>query len=917
MQKCVVVFLARIDLQGGCKVKKNFKINHYVSIIAVLALIPILILGLILTIDFVDKWSDSQNRHFALTSDISKDLQSFLELHVLALDTFAKQTGELKVEPFELQDVMVQIVNNYQGFSEIYVDSDYYQLSSKYGEVSTDYCDMKKKMLFNHITYPYFITRTQPYISPVETYKDGYMELFIAIPLRNDEVGFFGFVMGSLDMEYLHDILENSKIYPSSYTAVVDSYDQIIYHPGDHALQVSQETLPVLKAIKERGSGTVEYYSPITKRDEIASFITIYDLGWGMWVAAPRNEVMAPLYRAAGLSFSVILLSALVIIVIRFLLIHNITQPLRILDNASQELSRGNLEYRVKYDSDDIPLELLTLGEKFNDMAVNLEQNNILLKKHSDDLENRVKQRTKELVIKNKELSALYAVASAVSSTKALTDVLKDVLEEIMNLFNVEVASIYLSGYDKNNFIHTIWRINEHDVEKMSYTVDIENISRNIIKKSLPIVIEDLSMYKDNVIQGSWASELESLISVPIKNKNDIAGTITLASKEKSRFANKEQNLLQAISNQLGVVISNVSLFNVITQDHNRHLAVMNSMHDGLILFDYKSKVTYANPVFLKLFHLQDIDWNNMTFWDLENIFTANSEYDIPFNQLWKDFLNQREEEFREVVFKKNDKTRYYLMHGFPVRSKGNFIGYGFVVRDITRDKEIDMLKNSILSTVSHELRTPLTTIRGSAESLLREDVTWEMEEEKEFITAIVDESKRLRELIDNIMDMSKIESGALKLDIHSTDLRTVIRRVIDRIKQRYPKADIKKEILTELPFVEIDEKRIEQVLYNLIENGIKYSSPNESIIIMVEVTDNNKNCVQVSVKDFGIGIDPQHHKAVFERFYRVDSSHTKVVTGSGVGLSIAKGIIGAHGGDIRVESELGKGSKFIFTLPC
>jgi signal transduction histidine kinase len=253
---------------------------------------------------------------------------------------------------------------------------------------------------------------------------------------------------------------------------------------------------------------------------------------------------------------------------------------------------------------------------------------------------------------------------------------------------------------------------------------------------------------------------------------------------------------------------------------------------------------------------------------------------------------------------------------GFPVVSNESFIGYGYIIRDITREKEVDSLKDSILSTVSHELRTPLTTIRGCAESLLRKGIKWNKIEKEEFLTAIVDESKLLRELIENIMDMSKIEAGALNLDIHDVDIKKLIERIVSGFRKKLHSENIIVEFVNEIPFVQLDERRIEQVLSNLLENGIKYSQSEAQIMVRIEYV-KDEELVKVSVIDHGIGIDEQHHDVIFERFYRINTPLTNKVRGSGVGLSIAKGIIEAHGGNIWVESQAGSGTEFTFTIPC
>lgn len=741
---------------------KRLQIYDYVIIIALLVLFPILLLGLTLALDFVQKGETLKKQHLTLANQVAKDVQSFMELQVLAIDTLAKQMQEMNIPTAELKGVMIEVVNHYQGFSEIYLDFGNMQVSSRVPLILPEYKEARKRQLFQYITEDYFVLRSKPYISSLSVGPDGNKELFIAVPLKREGAGSDGYIMGIINMGYLYKLLERDKIYPSGYTVLVDRYNQIIEHPMEKPQVVSEETMPVLKAVKEQGSGSLEFYNPVFKRSEVASFLNIYSYGWSLWVAAPRQEMMMPLYRAAGLSILLVLLGITVLLVISNLLMSNIARPLTKLEQASNELSTGNLSHRIQFEGYSLPGEIHNLGAKFNEMATNLEFSNKLLKKHSEDLEYRVKERTRELTAKNKELAGLYSTAS---------------------------------------------------------------------------------------------------------------------------------------------------------KEHHTLLAVMNSMHEGLILFDAKAGILYTNPTFLKMLNLDNKDWQGLSFDELQQE-TKERNYHIPCEDLWDDFQNQRVFEHRDASLTFNERTKHYTFLGFPVYSNGNkFIGYGFILRDITKEKEIELLKNSILSTVSHELRTPLTTIMGSAETLLRKNVRLNANQKEEFLLAIVEETRRLRELIDNIMDMSKIEAGALKLDRHLVDIGKLIERVVARYEQKFVYHRFFVDMSADVPLVRIDEKRIEQVLSNLLENAVKYSKATEEINVSWEYDPGLKE-VQVCVVDQGIGIEPKYHKDIFERFYRIDSPDTRKVSGSGVGLAITKGIVEAHGGKIWVESDAGRGSKFCFTIP-
>ncbi len=226
---------------------------------------------------------------------------------------------------------------------------------------------------------------------------------------------------------------------------------------------------------------------------------------------------------------------------------------------------------------------------------------------------------------------------------------------------------------------------------------------------------------------------------------------------------------------------------------------------------------------------------------------------------------------------------------------------------------EADRLRSQFISSVSHELRTPLTLIKGYSTSLLRQDISWDGETQQEFLQIIDEKTDELRDLIDKLLQSAKLEAGALKLEKEPVIIPRLAQRVVEDTALRAKKHKVTLEFAPSFPVVEADVRCMEQVLRNLVENAIKYSPEGGEIVIAGEVKDGK---IVVSVSDEGVGIPPEHRDKVFERFYRVYSLLTHSTPGSGLGLSITKGHVEAHGGDVWLESTVGKGSKFYFSLP-
>ncbi len=274
--------------------------------------------------------------------------------------------------------------------------------------------------------------------------------------------------------------------------------------------------------------------------------------------------------------------------------------------------------------------------------------------------------------------------------------------------------------------------------------------------------------------------------------------------------------------------------------------------------------------------------------------------------------------------------------------TSGKVFGHVTIARDITRRKqaaevlkqkmeelqvayqklkELDQLKDSFLSTVSHELRTPLTSIKSFSEILLSYDE--DRETQKEFLTIISEESDRLTRLINDFLDLSKIESGRMQWETVEISVAEVIKTAINATQALAAKTNLKVKVTVSpnLPTVTSDKDRLVQVVTNLLSNAIKFTPDGGNIEVKaqtleVDKTGKKADMVMVSVTDSGIGIAPKDHKSVFEKFKQVGDTLTDKPKGTGLGLPICKEIIEHYGGKIWVESELGKGSTFFFSLP-
>ena len=241
-------------------------------------------------------------------------------------------------------------------------------------------------------------------------------------------------------------------------------------------------------------------------------------------------------------------------------------------------------------------------------------------------------------------------------------------------------------------------------------------------------------------------------------------------------------------------------------------------------------------------------------------------------------------------------------------------VGVVTVIRDVTKEKEVDRIKTELISMVAHELKSPLTSIYGFSELLLESNL--KDPQAKEYTQVILNESTRLTDLVNKFLDLSRLEAGRTEIRMNPFDLRQVVEKILETYRGQAEKKKIRviAEIPENLPLALGDQDMIEQVLLNLFSNAVKYSPDHSKIGIEAKEEEDK---IVVSMIDNGYGIPREALPRIFDKFYRVvDSEGTDEVEGSGLGLALAKEIVEQHGGTIMVNSRLGVGSVFSFTIP-
>jgi signal transduction histidine kinase/DNA-binding response OmpR family regulator len=271
--------------------------------------------------------------------------------------------------------------------------------------------------------------------------------------------------------------------------------------------------------------------------------------------------------------------------------------------------------------------------------------------------------------------------------------------------------------------------------------------------------------------------------------------------------------------------------------------------------------------------------------------------------------------EYREITLTKPQRFVIKTRTNPVVDANGTYIGMVLTLHDITAEREIASMKNEFVSTVSHELRTPLTSIKGYVDLILDGDAGEVDEIQREFLGIVKENADRLVALINDMLDISRIESGRVVLKIEPFDVADVLAGTVDSFRAVLEQTGrvVKVRVSEGLPRAAADRDRIGQVLMNFVSNALKYS-PNGGVVVIS--ARHVGDFINVSVQDHGMGISREDVKQLFTKFYRIDNALTREIGGTGLGLSICKSIIELHGGKVWVRSKPGEGSTFTFSLP-
>jgi PAS domain S-box-containing protein len=553
------------------------------------------------------------------------------------------------------------------------------------------------------------------------------------------------------------------------------------------------------------------------------------------------------------------------------------------------------------------------------------------------ELEQRVAERTEQLGREHQRTQTLLQIMQELSASLDLDHVLNRTLDVLNDTTGAEQSTILLVRPNDKTFYYraSVGYTNPPPTGGRPSAIPLdEGLAGWVINRREGALIDDLLTDPRWIQPPEGITEHRSAIAAPLMVGAEALGSMLLFHRKPSRFSTEHRELVQAAANQIAIAINNTELFNLIREqaeslggmlrtqqvEASRSTAMLEAVADGVLVTDMQNVITLFNESAQQILDLDRDEVVGKSLDDFTGIFGGAARSWMATIHQWTADRTTFEtgETYAERITL--DNNRVVSIHLAPVVLRNEFLGTVSIFRDITHQVEVDRLKSEFVATVSHELRTPMTSIKGYVEVLLMGAAGPLNEQQASFLGVVKTNTERLNILVNDLLDVSRIEAGKVTLSIQPLDLVEIANEVVEeQLRQSdedHKPMDISLEADSDLPKVPGDPERVHQIIANLISNAYNYTHPNGQINVRIHLK--NEDEIQVDVKDNGIGITPEEKKRIFERFYRGEDPLVLATAGNGLGLSITQQLIEMHQGEIWMKSNgiPGEGSIFSFSLP-
>lgn len=541
-----------------------------------------------------------------------------------------------------------------------------------------------------------------------------------------------------------------------------------------------------------------------------------------------------------------------------------------------------------------------------------------------------------------RETLLLNRVITTATSSLESNKILAMICEELARAFDLPQAGVALLSADGTHETVVAEYRTPDRPSAIGIVIPLEgnHATQTVIETRTPLVLPNAqtdprqpALHETEKQRGTV-----SLLIVPLIARDRVIGTLGLEATTPREFTTEEIALAQMVANTASQVLESARLTEELHQElaerrnaqarlqasfadieraQTKARSILDATADSMLLVTTSQRITATNWSFCRNFfgkHPREVV--GQTLLDYQHEFERLFESPAEFRRLVQESATDTEQSFTGIIVQKFPRRRELQIVSTPVRTATNeHLGRLYVFHDVTQEREVDRLKNEFVSMVSHELRSPLTSIKGYVDLLQTGAFGSITPEQDEFLSIIKTNTDRLVNLINDLLDISRIEAGRIELHHEAVDLALVLHQVVNTFR---PQTDAKNQRVTlaiapDIPPVWADRDRLIQIVTNLLSNAHKYTPAGGNISISAHL---GTDSVQVSVKDDGIGISPADQAQLFTKFFRSKNLKANQIPGTGLGLAITHSLVEMHGGKLWVTSEVGQGATFHFTLP-
>ncbi len=526
-------------------------------------------------------------------------------------------------------------------------------------------------------------------------------------------------------------------------------------------------------------------------------------------------------------------------------------------------------------------------------------------------------------------IRALHKVSSLFAVGSDINEILEKVLDSIGVRIEAKMIAVWLLDEEGQFYIAASYNIPNEYIHfsrtEKGVIMKNEGLIGVTTKKKRPILMKDIFSHPDTPPEyvkkiRRLKMDFFSLLCSPLIAKGEAIGTLNFYfDRPKETLSEIELKIVKIISDEIAGFVQNSQMYQQVERktidlelEKNKVEAIVKSLLDGLVMLDPSHRIVLVNPEAEKILGIKQKEVIHKRLDQIREYSHIDKLYKI---------LEKEEEPIGreyELVFKRPFK-QFFQVSITTVTAGRRRVGLMITLHDITREKEIERLKTEFVSIAAHQLRTPLSAIKWTLQMLRDSSASKLSFDEKELLDKGYQSNERMINLINDLLDVARIEEGRLVYRSDYYSLEDIAREAFASMEELAKKKKIKlifKESKKVLPEIRLDREKILLVMQNLLDNAIRFNNPGGKAEISVDRKKDNKNELEITVKDDGIGIPRARHDRIFKKFFRADNAILHETEGTGLGLFICKNIIEAHGGEIWFESRKGEGTTFCFSLP-